>query len=272
MRLAPVLPLLLLATGATAQPAPAAVQGPPAPPAASAAPGAYDPSLDPKRYDGCVRAIDADAAKVEQFAIEWQALGGGLPARHCLALAQLRQGKNAAAASTLSKAAQAAEAQKSPMAADLWNQAGNAAMLAGDMKGAVSHFSSGILAAGEFAPVRTANLLVDRARARTELADLAGARADLDQALKLTDKEPTAWLLSAALARRQGDLVRAGIDISRASALDSANPDVLFEQGNIAAANKDEVNARKLWEMAVKAESGSAAAEIAAKALAENKP
>ena len=107
----------------------------------------YDPSLDPKRYDGCVRAIPTDAQKAEEFAIQWQALGGGLPARHCQALAQLQQGRNAAAAVTLSKAAQAAEAQKSPMAADFWGQAGNAALLAGDAKGAVTYFSSGIVAA-----------------------------------------------------------------------------------------------------------------------------
>lgn len=259
-----------LAQTAPALVGPAPVQGPPAPAAASAAPGAYDPSLDPKRYDGCVRAIDADAAKVEQFAIEWQALGGGLPARHCLALAQLRQGKNAAAASTLAKAAQTAEAQKSPMAADLWNQAGNAAMLAGDMKGAVAHFSSGILAAGEFAPVRTANLLVDRARARTELAELAAARTDLDSALKLTDKEPTAWLLSAALARRANDLVRAKADIARAATLDPTDADILFEQGNIAGAGGDTAAARALWEQAAKAEPGSDAAALARKALAAN--
>lgn len=234
------------------------------------APATYDPSLDPKRYDGCIRAIEADAKKVEQFAIEWQALGGGLPARHCLALAQLRQGNNAAAASTLVKAAQAAEAQKSPMAADFWGQAGNAAMLAGDMKGAVGHFSSGIVAAGEFAPLRTAELLVDRARAQTELGGLKAARADLDQALKLTDKEPTAWLLSAALARRENDLARAQADIARAAALSPADADVLFEQGNIAAAAGDLPAARSHWQQAEKLAPGSPAATLAKQALEAN--
>ena len=234
------------------------------------APAAYDPSLNAKRYDGCVRAIEADAKKVEQFAIEWQALGGGLPARHCLALAQLHQGNNAAAAQTLVKAAQAAETQKSPMAADFWGQAGNAAMLAGDMRGAVSHFGSGIVSAGEFAPLRTANLLVDRARAHIELADLRSARADLDQALKLTDKEPTAWLLSAALARREANLPRAKADMDRAAALAPNDADILFEQGNIAGASGDTAAARAFWEKAAKAEPNSDAAALATKALAAN--
>ncbi|MCG2840188.1 hypothetical protein L6Q21_04230 [Sandaracinobacter sp. RS1-74] len=229
----------------------------------------YDPSLDPKRYDGCIRAIEADAKKVEEFATEWQALGGGLPARHCLALAQLRQGNNAAAAQTLVKAAEAAEAQKSPMAADFWGQAGNAALLAGDAKGAVSHFGSGLIAAGEFAPQRSAELLVDRARAHTELADLKSARADLDQALKRNGKDATAWLLSAALARRAQDLPRAQADIARAAELAPTDADILFEQGNIAGTSGDTAAARAHWQQAAKAE-GTQAATLAKQALAAN--
>lgn len=231
---------------------------------------AYDPSLDAKRYDGCIRAIEADPKKVEQFAIEWQALGGGLPARHCLGLAQLKQGNNVAAAQTLSKAAQAAEAQKSPMASDFWSQAGNAALLGGDVKGAIAHFSSGIVAAGEFSPQRTANLLVDRARAHTELADLKSARADLDRAVKLSGNEPDAWLLSAALARREKDLTRARADIARAAALAPGNADILFEQGNVAGEGGDPAAARSFWEKAVAASPASDAATLAKQALAAN--
>ncbi|TPE62863.1 hypothetical protein FJQ54_04905 [Sandaracinobacter neustonicus] len=230
---------------------------------------AYDPSLDPKRYDGCVRAIPTDAAKAEEFAVQWQGMGGGLPARHCQALAQLQQGKNAAAALTLAKAAQAAEAQKSPMAADFWGQAGNAALLAGDARGAVAHFSSGIVAAGEFAPVRTANLLIDRARANTELKELKSARADLDKATSLAPTEPTGWLLSATLARRQDDLARARTDIAKAAELAPKDADVQFEQGAILAASGDIPGARKLWGQVVQQSPGTDAATLAARALNE---
>ena len=92
-------------------------------------------------------------------------------------------------------------------------------MLAGDMSGAVARFSSGIVAAGEFAPIRTANLLVDRARAYTELGNLAAARTDLDRAMQLAPSDPAAAMLSAALARRQQDLPRARADIAKAAAL-----------------------------------------------------
>jgi tetratricopeptide (TPR) repeat protein len=237
------------------------------PVSAQAPAGGYDPGLDRKRYDGCVRAIEADAAKAEQFAVEWQGMGGGLPARHCQALAQLHRQQFAAAAATLVKAAQAAEAAKSPLAADFWGQAGNAAFLAGDSRGAIGHFTSAITAAGAFAPARTAGLLIDRARAAAELGELPAARIDLDRALALNKEDGVAWMLSAALARRQNDLARASRDISRASTLSPSDPDIMFEQGNIAAANGDAEAARRVWEMTVKAAPGTQAAELASKAL-----
>jgi tetratricopeptide (TPR) repeat protein len=228
-----------------------------------------DPALDAKRYDGCVRAIPTDAKAAEEFAVQWQSKGGGLPARHCQALAQLELGNAAGAAQTLARAAQAAETQKAPQAADFWGQAGNAALLAGDAKGAVGHFNSAIVAAGEFAPIRTANLLIDRARAQVELGNLAAARTDLDRATGLAPSEPSGWLLSAALARRQADLTRAKADIARAGSLAPADPDVQFEQGAILAANGDMDAARKNWDSIVKSSPGTPAAQLAAKALAQ---
>lgn len=238
--------------------------------AAHAQEGPTDPALEAKRYDGCVRAIPTDAAAAEEFAAQWQAKGGGLPARHCQALAQLERGNPAAAAQTLAKAAQAAESAKSPQAADFWGQAGNAALLGGDAAAAVSHFNSAIVAAGAFAPIRTANLLIDRARAHVELANLAAARADLDRATGLAPAEPTAWLLSAALARRQQDIPRARADIARAIPLSPANPDILFEQGAVRAADGDIPGARTLWAQLVKDAPGTAAAALAARALADS--
>ncbi len=230
----------------------------------------YDPSLDSKRYDGCVRALEADARKVEDFATQWQALGGGLPARHCLALAQLKLGKNAAAASTLAAAALAAETAKSPFAADFWGQAGNAAMLAGDMKGAIAHFDAGLKAAGGPAPDATASLLIDRARARVEMAELAAARVDLDRALKLDDNDAEAWLLSAALARREKRIDRARADIARAATLSPTDADIAFEQGNIEAADGKPEAARGYWQRAVDTAPAEQAGKFAAKALADN--
>ncbi|MFN3370361.1 MAG: tetratricopeptide repeat protein [Sphingomonadaceae bacterium] len=243
--------LLLIAVPAVAQEAP------------------LDPALDRKRYDGCVRSIESAAATAETYAREWAARGGGLPARHCLALAQLRQDKFAEAEATLVAAAGEAAAAKSPFAADFWGQAGNAALLAGRAEPAIAHFTAAIASAGEFAPRRLAAFHLDRARAEAELGRLSEARADLDRALELDREEPQAWMLSAALARRAGDLGQAVRDIERASTLAPSDPDIMFEQGNIAAANGDLESARRVWTMVTKAAPGTPAADLAARALAD---
>jgi hypothetical protein len=227
-----------------------------------------DPALDRQRYDGCVRALDSAPAKSLEFATGWKARGGGLPAAHCEALALLRLDRPADAARALEAGAEAARAAKAPQLADFEGQAGNAWFLAADSVRAEAAFTRAIAAAGEFAPQRAAALHIDRARVRAEAANLAGARADLDQALLLNRDDPVAWMLSAALARRQGDLGRASVEIARASTLAPSDPDIMFEQGNIAAANGDLAAAKKVWEMVTRAAPGSPAADLAAKALA----
>lgn len=221
---------------------------------------------DRARYDGCVRAIPTNAAAAEAYANEWRARGGGLPARHCLALAQLAQDKPAAAAATLEAAARAAEAERSPVAPDFWGQAGNAALLANDARAAIRHFGAAL--ALNPPPAQQAALRVDRARAAVEGGDPALARTDLDAAARLAPEEPAAWLLSAALARRANDLPRARADIARAVRLDASNSDVRFESANIAAASGDLAAARAEWQALAAAAPGTPAADLAAKALA----
>lgn len=227
----------------------------------------FDPTLDPQRYAGCVNAVSVDAAKVEAYATEWQALGGGLPARHCLALAQTAQGRHAAAAQTLARAAELAERLQSPMVVDFWGQAGNAALLAGDSTGAIRYFNSAIAEAEEGDATVLAGLLIDRARARVDAGALAEARADLDRAQKLDEADAQIWLLSAALARRMADLDRAQQDIARAASLASEDADVLLEQGQIAAAMGDVEAARQYWQQAERANPDSEAARLAREAL-----
>ena len=57
---------------------------------------------------------------------------------------------------------------------------------------------------------------LDRARVRVAENNVAAARTELDRALELVPADPFAWYLSAALARRENNLARAGTDIARA--------------------------------------------------------
>lgn len=222
------------------------------------------------RYDGCVNAIPTDAAKAEQFAAEWQALGGGLPARHCLGLAQVALGKPALAATTFARAAQAAEAAKVPFAADLWAQAGNAALLAGDGKGALAHLNSAISGAGNFQPKRLASFHLDRARAAVETGDAKLARADLDRAKILDGSNADAWLLSATLARREKNLDLAATDIDAALKLQPKDADTLLEAGRIALLVGERGSARAAWSAVLKNQPGSDAARQAQALLSAN--
>lgn len=230
------------------------------------------PELDRARYDGCVRAVPTQAAKSLEFARQWQEKGGGLPARHCAALALLRLERFSDAARMLEAAGAEAAVAKEPQAADFWDQAGNAWFLAGDRPKATAAFDRAIVLVGEFAPQRAAAMHVDRARVAADGGDLGAARADLDRAQALAPDYTVAHMLSAALARRQGDMGRALRDIARASALAPADADVMLEQGNIAAASGDLAAARKVWEMVVRAAPGSPAAEIAGRALQADSP
>lgn len=232
--------------------------------------GAPPQATDAQRYDGCVKAIPTHAKEAEEFAVQWRARGGGLPARHCQGLAQLQQERFAEAAATLAAAARAAESEQSPFAPDFWGQAGNAAVLAGDDKTALTYFTTAIAQIGSLAPERAAVFHVDRARILTETGNLPGAREDLDKALSLDDGSAESWLLSAALARRQGDMGRAVREIARASEMDDTNPDIMLEQGNIAAANGDVETAGKVWEQVSRAAPQSVAAKLAQKQLQES--
>jgi tetratricopeptide (TPR) repeat protein len=230
-----------------------------------------DPADRPSQatlYDGCTRAVPSDPKLAEDFARAWAAENaGGVPARQCLGMALAAQGRHADAARAFADAARMAERTKSPFVADLWGQAGNAALLAGDAAGAVQHFTSALAVAGEFAPRLAAGLHVDRARAAVESGDRALARRDLDRAIALDPKDATAFLLSATLARRDADLARAQRDVAAASALAPADPDVMLEQGDVAAAAGDLPSARLVWERVVKAAPESDAARLAAARL-----
>lgn len=244
-----LIPLLLIATTAHAAPQRSAA--------------------DAQRYRECLELAQATPTLAIERATAWRAAGGGVPARHCLAMAQGSKGEYAAAAATLTQAAQAAEASSDPFAADLWGQAGNAAMLANTPAGAVTAFGSGIAVAGS-EPVRLAALLTDRARAYAELKQDGPARADLARATSLDPSSPIGWLLLATLERRANNLPAAEKAILEAAKREPTDPDVGFEAGNIAAAQGRIDLARTQWKKVVDGAPGSEAATEAAKALALN--
>ncbi|MFM9852391.1 MAG: tetratricopeptide repeat protein, partial [Sphingomonadaceae bacterium] len=110
---------------------------------------------------------------------------------------------------------------------------------------------------------------LDRARARYALKDNKAARSDLNAAIKLVPADPLVWLLSATLARVDGDLKRAQAEIIEATKRAPDEASVALEAGNIAMVSGAEDEARASWSEAVKLSPASDAGKAAAAALAQ---
>lgn len=224
------------------------------------------PTPSEARFAACVKLSETDPAAALDEAGAWQLQGGGILARQCTGLAYASQKRWLPAAIAFQQAAEDAERQQDGRAARLWVQAGNAALAAPDPAKARGYFDAAI-AANTLTGAEAGEAFLDRARTRVALNDNAGARGDLDSALKLVPEDPLAWLLSATLARRMGDLPRARIHIAEAAKRAPDEASVALEAGNIAILSGSTDAARTAWEAAVKASPDGPAGKAAAEAL-----
>lgn len=224
---------------------------------------------EPERFVACSKMIDSDAAKAVAAAERWRGGGGGVPAVQCLGMAYAAQERWPEAVATFVQGAKEAEIRRDGRAAMLWVLAGNAALGGDDAAAARNHLDRA-LALPVLSGAMRGEAQVDRARAQVALGDLAAARGDLDAALKLVADDPMAWLLSATLARRQGDAKRAGADIAEARRLAPDEAPIAYEAGNIAAMTGAREAARAAWAQAVKIAPDTPAGRSAQLALARD--
>jgi tetratricopeptide (TPR) repeat protein len=211
---------------------------------------------------GCTDRIKADPAAAAASANVWHAQGGGALARQCAALAYAAQDRWPEAALAFEQAARETRAGEEAAAAALWVQAGNARLAAGEAPEAVGNFDRALVTGLLPGPAR-GEVRLDRARANVLAGDQAAARTDLDEALKLVPEDPLAWLLSASLARRMGQLDRAQADIAEAARRSPDDAHVALEAGRIAIAAGATDAARVAFQGAIKTQPGSEAARAA---------
>jgi tetratricopeptide (TPR) repeat protein len=186
------------------------------------------------RYRNCLINSSANPAVALTDAQAWAKSGGGLPAEHCTALALVGLHRYAEAGTRLDRIGGAKDVPDASFRAALFDQAGNAWLLAGDGARAVQSFSSALtLSAGDadlFADLaraqamrknwhevdldlnaalqinpRRADLLMLRASARRALKNFNGARTDLDAALKLNPNDANALVERGLLRKQVGD-------------------------------------------------------------------
>jgi tetratricopeptide (TPR) repeat protein len=221
------------------------------------------------QFRSCTALIKQSPDKAIAAADAWRLKGGGLEARQCLGLAYSAAERWAPAATAFEQAAREAETKADASSGDFWVQSGNAWLAGGNPANAVKAFDAALATSSLQAELR-GEVHLDRARAGVALADLAGARADLDKGLALVPGDPLGWYLSAALARRQGDLPRARTDIAKALELAPAEAGILLEAGNIAGLSGDLPAARAHYARAAQSDPEGPTGRAAAAALAAN--
>lgn len=192
-------------------------------------------SADEARFTGCASLAAEAPDKAIAEATAWRDSGGGLLARQCLGLAFVAADRWAPAALAFEQAARDAELALDGRAATLWVQSGNASLANDDAVRARNAFDRALGLGTLTGPLR-GEVMIDRARAWVASGNLVMARADLDAALTLVPEDPMGWLLSATLARRQGQLERARHDIGEAARRAPAESAIIEEQEAIARA------------------------------------
>ena len=116
-------------------------------------------SLDNQaQYQACMSLLDRDPAGALDSAVEWERQGGGDAARHCKALALIRTGEVEDGALELERVAEAMPQAKAPLAAELFAQAGQAWIKAGNPQRALYAQNQGL----KLNP-KDVQLLIDRA-------------------------------------------------------------------------------------------------------------
>lgn len=227
---------------------------------------AQDAAAEPPRFAECMDLATGDPAAGQANAIRWRGEGGGALARQCLGVAYSNQSRWDSAAAAFEDAAHEADLARSGKVADYWVQSGNAWLAAGNPVRARAAFDAA-LARATLTGLALGEAHLDRARALVASGDREGARGDIDKALASAPGDPLAWLLSATLARREGELKRAAADIAEALRRSPDDVSVQLEAGNIAGAAGDEANARTAWARVIELAPGSPAAANARKAL-----
>jgi tetratricopeptide (TPR) repeat protein len=218
------------------------------------------------RYDRCVELVRRNPGDALNAANQWQAQGGDGGATHCAALALVSLGRYAEAARTLDRLGHE-NFGKGAERATIFDQAGNAWLLAGQGGQAMESFSSA-LALSPSDP----DLLADRARAAAMLGDWKATDDDLSAALARDANRADLLVLRASARRALGRAADAGKDLEQALHIVPDYPDALVERGSLKFETGDANGARADWQTAIARAPNSPAGKAAQQHLSELAP
>jgi tetratricopeptide (TPR) repeat protein len=217
--------LLLLALVAAM---PAVAQGPAPQGFGSLAPlGPLDNGPDHlKRYNECMTLARNEPLKALPVAEKWHGEGGGLAARHCVAVAMFEAGRYVQAAAQFEAIARDMGADRPGLRADLWGQAGQAFIEAGAADKAAEAQSRALELKGN-----DPDLWVDRGLSYAAMRAWPRAISDFDRALILRPNNVEILVLRAAAWRNARNPTRALDDAAHALRIAPDHSEALLERG-----------------------------------------
>lgn len=210
-----------------------------------------------QQYQNCLVLVERNPTVARRTAIDWQANGGGIPARHCLALAYAGTGDHSSSADELEQIAQQFKMTKTDEAGNLnpydavllsemYLQAGNAWMLADRNTKAFDAFTTALLEGPDNNPLEV-DIFIDRARARAALSDYENALNDLIEAQKLDPKRVDVLVLQATAHRALQQFEEAFHVLEDVFRITPYDENGLLERGNLNLIMGQENDARNDW-------------------------
>ena len=193
-------------------------------------------------YEKCMALARKDPAAGQKLAQQWHGRGGGHPAEHCLAVSLIGLKQYKEAGLKLEGLGQAMVHAPAELRAEVYDQAGQAWLMAGDAPRA---YAAGTMAL-EFA-ANDADLLVDRAEAAGSAGWFDKAAADLDRVLKAHPERVDALIYRASAYRQLDKLDEALADIDKAVKLAPDSAAALLERGDIRRLKGDAAGAKQDW-------------------------
>ncbi|MDI1282791.1 MAG: tetratricopeptide repeat protein [Reyranella sp.] len=191
------------------------------------------------RYTECMKLARREPLRALPMAEKWNAEGGGLGARHCVAVAMFQAGKYSQAGAQFEAIARDMGQDRPGLRAELWAQAGQAWLEGGQAEKAAEAQSRALdLKSND------ADLWIDRALSYAAMSQWPRAISDLDQALRLRPDDVELLVLRAAAWRNARKPSQAMADVVRALRIAPDHTEALLERGfiNLAQGNRGQAN------------------------------
>jgi len=214
---------------------------------------------DSVHYRRCLADAAANPAAALADAESWIKAHGAVPAEHCAALALFNLKRYGEAAARLDRIAGGRDALDGEFRIALYDQAGNAWLLAGDGTRAVQSFSGALaLSASD------ADLFADLARAQAMRRDWHEVDLDLNAALQLAPRRADLLVLRASARRALKRFDDAHADLEAALKIKPGDGNALVERGLLRRQLGDIGGARRDFQAALKTASGAVAEDAKA--------